>query len=42
MPDAENGLGNGLQNMKNRISEIGGTLEFHSRKEEGTSIIFYI
>lgn len=42
MPDAENGLGNGLQNMKNRISEIGGTLEFHSIKEEGTSIIFYI
>lgn len=42
MQKPDNSLGNGLQNMKNRISEIGGTLEFHSKKEEGTSVIFYI
>src|SRR5690606_41644755 len=35
MQFSEKELGNGLQNMKNRISEIGGTLEF--RSEEHTS-----
>jgi signal transduction histidine kinase len=42
MQFSEKELGNGLQNMKNRISEIGGTLEFQSQKGEGTSLIFYI
>lgn len=42
MQFSENELGNGLQNMKNRISEIGGILEFQSQKGEGTSLIFYI
>lgn len=38
----ENNLGNGLQNMKNRILEIGGIMEVCSEKSQGTTIVSYI
>lgn len=39
-PDAEeHAERNGLSNMRSRISEIGGKIEIHSRKEGGTKII---
>ncbi len=30
--------GSGLQNVRNRIRSVGGTVEIHSVKEQGTEI----
>lgn len=37
--DESNGVGNGLANMRKRVSEIGGELQLRSQPERGTSVI---
>jgi len=41
-PDSFSSDGNGLQNMRRRLQDIGGRLEINSRPGQGTTILLFV